>query len=150
SGTAEAAWTKAKDAARPVAWAPAKETATAHAAAATVALWAPAHWGAGEAARWVRQCGRVDRESESRAQAALIRCIFNPYRKSQENSLWLTPDAVAIANAIYAEGASASAPILADALEEAGCSDESILSHLRSPGPHVRGCWALDLILSRN
>jgi hypothetical protein len=36
---------------------------------------------------------------------------------------------------------------LADALEEAGCSDEALPSHLRSAGPHVRGCWALDLIL---
>ena len=39
--------------------------------------------------------------------------------------------------------------VLADALEEAGCSDEAILSHLRSAGPHVRGCWAVDLILGK-
>lgn len=39
--------------------------------------------------------------------------------------------------------------ILSDALEEAGCTDEAILSHLRSPAPHVRGCWALDLILGK-
>jgi hypothetical protein len=39
--------------------------------------------------------------------------------------------------------------ILADALEEAGCTDPSILGHLRSPGPHVRGCWALDLVLGK-
>jgi hypothetical protein len=39
--------------------------------------------------------------------------------------------------------------ILADPLEEAGCADPDILSHLRSPGPHVRGCWALDLILGK-
>jgi hypothetical protein len=39
--------------------------------------------------------------------------------------------------------------VLADALQEAGCTDEAILSHLRSPGPHVRGCWAIDLILGR-
>ena len=37
--------------------------------------------------------------------------------------------------------------VLADALEDAGCTQEAILSHLRSPGPHVRGCWALDVIL---
>ena len=40
--------------------------------------------------------------------------------------------------------------VLSDALEEAGCTDEAILSHLRGPGPHVRGCWALDLVLGRN
>ena len=39
--------------------------------------------------------------------------------------------------------------VLADALEEAGCTDESILTHLRSAGPHVRGCWALDLVLGK-
>ena len=38
-------------------------------------------------------------------------------------------------------------PILADALEDAGCDDEAILGHLRSHGPHVRGCWAVDLCL---
>ncbi len=39
--------------------------------------------------------------------------------------------------------------VLADALEDAGCADAELLLHLRGPGPHVRGCWALDLILSR-
>jgi hypothetical protein len=38
---------------------------------------------------------------------------------------------------------------LADALEAAGCSDKAILSHLRGPGPHVRGCWPVDLILGK-
>jgi hypothetical protein len=40
--------------------------------------------------------------------------------------------------------------ILADALEEAGCTDQTILGHLRGPGPHVRGCWAVDLILGKS
>jgi hypothetical protein len=35
-------------------------------------------------------------------------------------------------------------PILADAVEEAGCTDADILGHLRGPGAHYRGCWALD------
>jgi hypothetical protein len=39
--------------------------------------------------------------------------------------------------------------VLADALEDAGCSDAGLLGHLRSPGPHVRGCWALDLVLGK-
>jgi hypothetical protein len=39
--------------------------------------------------------------------------------------------------------------VLSDALEEAGCTDADILSHLRSPGLHVRGCWALDLVLAK-
>jgi len=40
-------------------------------------------------------------------------------------------------------------PILADALEDAGCDNADILSHLRGPGPHVRGCWVMDAILGK-
>jgi hypothetical protein len=40
-------------------------------------------------------------------------------------------------------------PILADAMEEAGCTDAAILDHCRGPGPHARGCWLLDLILEK-
>jgi hypothetical protein len=39
--------------------------------------------------------------------------------------------------------------ILTDALEEAGCTDADLLAHLRGPGPHVRGCWAVDLLLQK-
>jgi hypothetical protein len=39
--------------------------------------------------------------------------------------------------------------VLADALEDAGCTDPDLLGHLRGPGPHVRGCWALDLLLGK-
>jgi hypothetical protein len=39
--------------------------------------------------------------------------------------------------------------VLADALEETGCTDAALLEHLRSPGPHVRGCWAIDLVLAK-
>jgi hypothetical protein len=40
--------------------------------------------------------------------------------------------------------------VLADALEEAGCTDQPVLSHLRGPGPHVRGCWVIDLLLGKS
>jgi hypothetical protein len=40
--------------------------------------------------------------------------------------------------------------VLADALEDAGCNDAELLGHLRSPGPHVRGCWAVDLVLGKS
>ena len=39
--------------------------------------------------------------------------------------------------------------VLADALDEAGCTDADVLNHLRGPGPHVRGCWAVDLLLGK-
>ena len=41
-------------------------------------------------------------------------------------------------------------PILADALEDAGCDNEHLLGHCRGPGPHVRGCWVVDLVLARD
>jgi hypothetical protein len=40
--------------------------------------------------------------------------------------------------------------LLAGALEDAGCTDAELLGHLRGPGLHVRGCWALDLVLGKN
>jgi hypothetical protein len=54
-----------------------------------------------------------------------------------------------LAEAIYAEWGWERLPVLGDALEEAGCDDEAILTHLRSGGRHVRGCWALDLVLGK-
>jgi hypothetical protein len=54
-----------------------------------------------------------------------------------------------LAQAIFNERAFDRLPILADALEDAGCTNGAILDHLRGPGPHVRGCWALDLILGK-
>lgn len=62
---------------------------------------------------------------------------------------WLTPAALAIARSIHAERRWGDLPILADALEEAGCEDAGLLGHLRGPGPHARGCWALDLVLGK-
>jgi hypothetical protein len=40
--------------------------------------------------------------------------------------------------------------VLADALEDAGCTDDAVLSHLRGPGPHVRGCWVIDALLGKS
>jgi hypothetical protein len=62
---------------------------------------------------------------------------------------WRTPTVLHLAQAIDDDRAFEHLPILADALEEAGCRDQPILDHLRGPGPHVRGCWPLELILGR-
>jgi hypothetical protein len=62
---------------------------------------------------------------------------------------WQTPQAVALARTAYEERRFDDLPLLADALEEAGCSDEAMLAHLRGPGPHVRGCWVVDLVLNK-
>jgi hypothetical protein len=56
---------------------------------------------------------------------------------------------IALAEAIYDERAFDRLPILADALEEAGCTNADILNHCRQPGEHVRGCWVVDLILGK-
>jgi hypothetical protein len=62
---------------------------------------------------------------------------------------WNEGTVLRLAQSIYAEETFDTLPILGDALEEAGCADEAILAHLRSPDPHVRGCWVLDLILGK-
>lgn len=54
-----------------------------------------------------------------------------------------------LADGIQADQAFERLPILADALEEAGCTDSDLLAHMREPGHHVRGCWALDLVLGK-
>jgi hypothetical protein len=60
---------------------------------------------------------------------------------------WLTSAVLALARRVGQSGDFAALPVLADALEEAGCADAGILSHCRGPGPHARGCWALDRLL---
>ncbi len=63
---------------------------------------------------------------------------------------WLTFPVVLLATSICQDRTFDRLPILADALEDAGCDNPDILTHLRSDGPHVRGCWALDLILGKS
>jgi len=64
---------------------------------------------------------------------------------------WLTSDVSLLARGIYEERAFERMPILADALQEAGCDCDAILNHLRDANAtHVRGCWALDLVLGNS
>jgi hypothetical protein len=88
--------------------------------------------------------------TEEPMQCHLLRCIIgNPFRPVALNSGWLTPRVVALAQAIYTDGGFDRMPELADALEHAGCDNADILSHCRGTGPHVRGCWAVDLVLGK-
>lgn len=89
--------------------------------------------------------------AEGQVQATLLRDLFGllPIGSVAIDSAWLTSDVVALATSIYEYRAFDRLPILADALQEAGCDNEDILTHLRSDGPHVRGCWALDLVLGK-
>jgi hypothetical protein len=101
-------------------------------------------------------CAREDQVG-ARVKANLLRDIFgNPFRPVRLARQWLTTDAVALARAAYEECLlprcdldGARLGVLADALEEAGCSDQAVLDHLRGPGPHVRGCFAVDTVLGR-
>lgn len=67
---------------------------------------------------------------------------------------WLTPTILSLAEYAYHERDFDGLPALADALEESGCLDFHVLAHLRhgwpDDGPHVRGCWALDLLLGKS
>jgi hypothetical protein len=88
-----------------------------------------------------------------RIQADLLReVVGNPFRPVTINPAWLTwNDGTVrrIAQTIYDERGFDRMPILADALTDAGCDNEDILNHCRSEGPHVKGCWAVDLILGK-
>jgi hypothetical protein len=88
--------------------------------------------------------------AELAIQCDLIRCLFgNPFRPSGIDPKWQTTSVVGLAQTVYTERAFAYLPILADALEDAGCCDQDLLGHLRGPGPHEKGCWAVDLILGK-
>jgi hypothetical protein len=84
--------------------------------------------------------------------ATLLRCVAgNPFRPGTVSPAVLAWDdhtLPKLAQAVYEERAFDRLPILADALEDAG-GDEAMIAHLRSPGPHARGCWVVDLLLGK-
>ncbi len=88
---------------------------------------------------------------EFERQAAFLRDIFgNPFRPVAFALGWRTASAVALADAMYQSRDFGPMPVLADALEDAGCADADILAHCRGDGPHVRGCWVVDLVLGKS
>jgi hypothetical protein len=96
-------------------------------------------------------------KAERKARSDLVRDLLgNPFRPAAVDPAWQTPTVTALARAAYDERSLPEGTldphrlaVLADALEEAGCTDPEVLGHLRSPGPHFRGCWSLDLALGR-
>lgn len=90
--------------------------------------------------------------AEKKAQAGLLRDLFDPFRP-----VTVRPDVLAwndrlvprLAQAVYDEGRWRDMPILGDALLDAGCDNDEVVGHCRSGGEHVRGCWVLDLLLAK-
>jgi hypothetical protein len=87
-----------------------------------------------------------------RTQADLIRDLFG--HLFHDDPTWADRlerrhEVEPIARAIYDGHSFADVPILGDALEDAGCTDEEVLAHCRQGGEHARGCWVLDAILGR-
>jgi hypothetical protein len=105
---------------------------------------------------WLKDAGasteiRKAEDAElKRKHIALIHHIFgNPFRSVMLNPAWDTQIVKQLATTIYGERAFERLPFLADALEDAGCDNQDILSHLRQPDVHTRGCWCLDLLLGK-
>jgi hypothetical protein len=83
--------------------------------------------------------------------AHLIGDIFgSPFHPVEFDSRWRTANVIDLAKTIYEDETFDRMSILADALVDAGCKDETILEHCFSGGPHVRGCWVVDLVLAKN
>jgi hypothetical protein len=89
--------------------------------------------------------------AEKAVHVGLVRDIFgNPFRPATFSPLWRTDTAVALARQMYDAREFSAMPILADALQDAGCDNEVLLDHCRDPKQvHVRGCWVVDLVLGK-
>jgi hypothetical protein len=116
----------------------------------------------GDAGRavWKHPAFLAGKAEEEQALCDIIREIIgNPSRPVAVEPSWLAwrdRAVVKMAQAAYEDRLlpsgqldAARLSILADALEDAGCSDTDLLGHLRGPGPHVRGCWVVDLLLGK-
>lgn len=90
-----------------------------------------------------------DREFQNKI-AALVLCVFgNPFRLIDFSPAWRTDTVGALARQMYDTRDFFAMPILADALQDAGCENDDILNHCRGDGPHVRGCWVVDCVLGK-
>jgi hypothetical protein len=135
------AWAGAWDTARATVCADARAAACDAANAAAVTL--TSVWGT-----------TVTRREEAARQASILRELFgNPFRPVVLEPSWLgwnDGTVSKLARNVYERRVFDRLPILADALEEAGCTDADVLNHCRQPGEHVRGCWVVDLILGKS
>jgi hypothetical protein len=90
------------------------------------------------------------RAKTRRTVLAIFRDVFgNPFHPVSLDLRWRTSDTLALGRRMYESRDFGPMPILADALQEAGCDNDDILHHCRQPGVHVRGCWVVDLVIDR-
>jgi hypothetical protein len=116
-------------------------SAPAAAAAVSLALWAHADYGSVMAQRWT--LGPIGSEGQIR----ILDCVFGiPFQQIIPDPAWRTSTVVALAQQMYDSRDFSAMPILGDALQDAACDHADILDHCRSAGPHVRGCWVVDLV----
>jgi hypothetical protein len=88
--------------------------------------------------------------NQKEALIALLRDIFgNPFSPVAFDLSWRTSTVVALAQQMYDSRDFSLMPILGDALQDTGCNSDDILDHCRGDGPHVRGCWVIDLVLAK-
>jgi hypothetical protein len=129
--------------------------------AARIAGWAVAWFTptsiSGKVATWDAEREAL-KASEGAVQCGLLQDIFGPlpFRPVEIHLAWLNPTELVLAQAAYDNRSLPAGTldptrlaVLSDALEEGGCDNADILAHLRSPGLHVRGCFAVDLALGR-
>ena len=89
--------------------------------------------------------------AERRTHCDLIRELFgNPFCPVAFPPSWRTDTAITLARQMYDAREFSAMPILADALQDAGCDNDDVLNHCRAPGVHVRGCWVVDLVLGKS
>jgi hypothetical protein len=101
---------------------------------------------------------RTQEEEHHKHECRQVRDIFgNTFRNITIDPVWLTSTVTNLAQSAYEERTLPSGEldparlaVLSDALEETGCDNAYILRHLRGPGPHVRGCWVVDLLLGKD
>ncbi|VTR94744.1 Uncharacterized protein OS=Sorangium cellulosum (strain So ce56) GN=sce5710 PE=4 SV=1 [Gemmata massiliana] len=102
------------------------------------------------AAEAIGQAGVRTNAAERAIQFGLLRDIFgNPFRPAIFSPSWRTSTTVALAAQMYESRDFSTMPILADSLQDAGCDSAEVLDHCRGGGPHVRGCWVIDLALGK-
>jgi hypothetical protein len=110
------------------------------------AIWVRANPGKRRDSRGARTAVEAERE----AQVIMLRCIFgNAIQATDFLPTWRTDTVLTLAHQMYESREFSAMPILADALQDARCDNDDILEHCRGPGPHVRGCWVVDLILGK-